>query len=188
MSYRPTIGGKFRKKTSGVDRSQAGSFWWGIDPVKEIGQTCGLNVILRRRATSHRSVVTAAKLVYSTWKFTQPGERNGKAIYRNRSASEPVHLLHSIGERADVCDRVGAGEPGAVCEEAAAQRRGGRGNHFQHTPVLRSGGAAREARGGGGYQSIPGDQPLGEEDGCQRRAAAVVVSVQGLAAGGAHEG
>jgi hypothetical protein len=32
----------------------------------------------------------AAKLVYSTWKITQPGERNGKAIYRNRLASQPV--------------------------------------------------------------------------------------------------
>jgi hypothetical protein len=55
------IGGKLRKKTSGVDRSQAGYVFWGIDPVKEIGQTCGLNVIMRRTATSHRSVVTAAK-------------------------------------------------------------------------------------------------------------------------------
>jgi hypothetical protein len=58
----PEIGGKLRKATSGVDRSHAGSFWWGSDPVKEIGQTCGLNVIMRRIATSHRSVVTAAKL------------------------------------------------------------------------------------------------------------------------------
>jgi hypothetical protein len=66
MSYRPTIGGRLRKETSGVDRSQAVSRWWGSDPVEEIGQTCGLNVIMRRRATSHRSVVTAAKLVYST--------------------------------------------------------------------------------------------------------------------------
>jgi hypothetical protein len=32
-----------------------------LDPVKEIGQTCGLNVILRRTATSNRSMVTAAK-------------------------------------------------------------------------------------------------------------------------------
>ena len=61
MSYRPTIGGRLREETSGVDRSQAGSLCWGLDPVKEIGQTCGLNVIMRRRATSHRSVVTAAK-------------------------------------------------------------------------------------------------------------------------------
>src|ERR1700761_7573166 len=104
MSYRPRIGGRLREEGSGVDRSQAVLDCWGLDPVKEIGQTCGLNVIMRRRATSHRSVVTAAKLVYSTWKIKQPGERNGKAIYRNRLASQPVHLLHSIGERADVCD------------------------------------------------------------------------------------
>ena len=59
MSY-PTIGGKLRR-TSGVDRSQAVSVYWGNDPVKEIGQTCGLNVIVRRKATSNRSMVTAAK-------------------------------------------------------------------------------------------------------------------------------
>src|ERR1700739_1167278 len=69
MSYRPTIGGRLRAETSGVDRAQAGSLCWGLAPVKEIGQTCGLNVIVRRLASSNRSVVTAAKLVYSTWKI-----------------------------------------------------------------------------------------------------------------------
>ena len=44
----PTVGGKLREETSGVDRSQAVSACWGFDPVKEIGQTCGLNVIMRR--------------------------------------------------------------------------------------------------------------------------------------------
>src|SRR6266851_858540 len=117
MSYRPRIGGKLREEASGVDMSQAVFEWWGSDPVKEIGQTCGLNVIMRRTATSNRSVVTAAKLVYSTWKITQPGERNGKAIYRNRLASQPVHLLHSIGKRADLLERVGLGGSGSVCEE-----------------------------------------------------------------------
>ncbi len=29
MSYRPTIGGKLREETSGVDRSQAVSAMWG---------------------------------------------------------------------------------------------------------------------------------------------------------------
>ena len=48
MSYHPKIGGKLREATSGVDRSQAVSACWGADPVKEIGQTCGLNVIVRR--------------------------------------------------------------------------------------------------------------------------------------------
>src|SRR5712692_2250876 len=118
MSLAPN-GGRLREETSGVDRSQAGCVCWGLDPVKEIGQTCGLNVIMRRLATSNRSVVTAAKLVYSTWKISQPGERNGKAIYRNRFASQSIHLLHSIGKRADVRDRVEAGESGTVCEEAA---------------------------------------------------------------------
>src|SRR6266446_2901083 len=140
---------------------------WGNDPVKEIGQTCGLNVIMRRTATSNRSVVTAAKLVYSTWKFTQPGEKNGKTIYRYRSASQPVHLLHSIGERADVCNRVGVGGSGAVREEAAGLRRSSRGDHVEYEVISRGGGAAGEARGGGGHQSVPGDQPVGEEDGSQ---------------------
>ena len=48
MSYHPMIGGKLRQEASGADRSQAGLFWWGSDSVKEIGQTCGLNVIVRR--------------------------------------------------------------------------------------------------------------------------------------------
>ena len=48
MSQYPKIGGKLREGTSGVDRSQAVSESWGNDPVKEIGQTCGLKVILRR--------------------------------------------------------------------------------------------------------------------------------------------
>src|SRR5713226_6398608 len=103
MSLAP-IGGRLRERTSAVDRSQAACVFEANDLVKEIGQTCGLNVIMRRRATSNRSVVTAAKLVYSTWKLTPPGERNEKAIYRNRLASQPVHLLHLIGERADVRD------------------------------------------------------------------------------------
>ena len=34
MSYRPTIGGKLRKATSGVDRSQAVHGLWGIGPRK----------------------------------------------------------------------------------------------------------------------------------------------------------
>ena len=48
MSHGPTVGGKLREATSGVDRSQAVLVCWGLDPVKEIGQTCGLNVIVRR--------------------------------------------------------------------------------------------------------------------------------------------
>src|SRR5262249_13042829 len=145
MSYRPTIGGRLRKGTSGVDRSQAASCWWGSDPVKEIGQTCGLNVIMRRLATSHRSVVTAAKLVYSTWKINPPGESHGKTIYRNRSASQSIHLLHSIRERSDVCDGVGVGGSGAVCEEATGQRRSGGGDYVEYTAIFRCCGAAGEA-------------------------------------------
>ncbi len=46
MSHGPTLGGKIGLV--------------GLRPVEEIGQTCGLNVIMRREATSNRSVVTAA--------------------------------------------------------------------------------------------------------------------------------
>ena len=34
MSYRPTIGGRLRKETSGVDRSQAGCCLVGLRPRK----------------------------------------------------------------------------------------------------------------------------------------------------------
>src|SRR6266481_3009060 len=188
MSYRPTIGGRLWKKTSGVDRSQAGSFWWGSDPVKEISQTCGLNVIMRRRATSNRSVVTAAKLVYSSWKFRQPGERHGKAIYRYRPAPEPVHMLYTAGERPDVPDGVETRGPAAFCEEAAARRRSSGGDHVEHAAVSRRGGPAGGARGGGKHQPVSRHQAIGEENRSQRRAVAVVVSVEGIVAGGADEG
>jgi|SRR5215469_13307935 len=77
MSLAPTIGGKLREGTPG-DTGHRLHACWGSDPVKEIGQSCGLNVIMRRSVTSHRSVVTAVKLVYSTWKLKRHGERNGK--------------------------------------------------------------------------------------------------------------
>src|ERR1700733_4414955 len=170
MSYHPTIGGKLREGTSGADRSQAGCICWGGDPVKEIGQTCGLNVIVRRLATSNRSMVTAAKLVCSTWKMTQPGERNGKAIYRNRSASQSVHLLHTAGERTDVRNGVGVGGSGEIREEAAAGRRGGGGNHRQHETVSRRGVRACGAAGGGEYEPVPCHPAVGEEDRSPRRA------------------
>src|SRR3974377_46548 len=98
--------------------------------------TCGLNVIMRREATSNRSVVTAAKLVYSTWKINEPGERNGQAIYRHRSAPQPVHVLHPAGERTHVCNRVGVGGFGEVRQEAAARRRSRGGDHGQYECVL----------------------------------------------------
>ena len=40
MSCHPKIGGKLREETSGADRSQAGCKCWGVDPAKEIAQTC----------------------------------------------------------------------------------------------------------------------------------------------------
>ena len=185
MSYHPTIGGRLWKETSGVDRSQAGCECWGLDPEKEIGQTCRLNVIMRRRATSHRSVVTAAKLVYSTWKLKRHGERNGKTIYGGRFASQSVHLLHPAGERASLGHRTGVGRSASVCEEAAAQRRSGGGDHAEHAFVSRGRGAARGAHGGGGHPSVPGDQSVGKENRSAGCSAAGAVSI---AAGRAHAG
>ena len=187
MSYRPRIGGRLRKRTSGVDRSQAGCCWWGLEPVKEIGQTCGLNVIMRRIATSHRSVVTAAKLVYSTWKITRPGERNGKAIYRNRLAPQLLHVLHPFGKRADVFEGVEAGGSCEVREEAASQRRSSGGDHGQHALVPRRSGEACGARSGGEHESVQGDSPIGEENGSERRADVGNVFIEEYVAGGAHE-
>ena len=85
MSHRPTVCAKLREEISGVDRSQEIDFV-GRRPVQEIGQTCGLNVIMRRRATSNSSVVTAARLVDSAWKFQQPYERYPATL-------EPVHKV-----------------------------------------------------------------------------------------------
>src|SRR5580693_7248539 len=172
MSHGPVIGGKLRKETSGADRSQAGYLCWGSDPVKEISQTCGLNVIVRRMATSDRRMVTAAKLVCSTWKIKSPGDRNGKAIYRDRFAPQPVHLLHPAGKRTDVSDGMGTGGSGEVREEAAAGRRSGGGNHGQHQIVFRRGGGACGARGGRQHESVSGEPTIGEENGSQRRAGA----------------
>src|SRR5579863_1656151 len=172
MSYRPTIGGRLREGTSGVDRSQAACVFEANDLVKEIGQTCGLNVIMRRLATSNRSVVTAAKLVYSAWKFNPPGERHGKAIYRHRPAPGPVHMLYAAGERPDVPYGVETRGAAAFCEEAAAPRRNSGGDHVEYTAVSRRGGHAGGARGGGKHQSVSRHQPIGEENRSQRRAAA----------------
>src|SRR5215469_4953634 len=111
---------------------------------------------MRRLATSNRSVVTAAKLVYSAWKFQRPGERHGKTLYRDRSASQSFHLLHSLGERADLRDGMGVGGSGEIRQEAAAERRSGGGNHVQHAVVSRCCGWARGTCSGGGYQPVPG--------------------------------
>jgi hypothetical protein len=69
MSYRPRIGGRLRKGTSGVDRSQAALFCWGDRPRRGDWSDLWLDVIMRRKATSNRSVVTAVMCVCSTWQF-----------------------------------------------------------------------------------------------------------------------
>src|SRR5215472_952354 len=133
-------------------------------------------------------MVTAAKLVCSTWKITQPGERDGQTLYRNRFAPQPVHLLHTAGKRTDVCYGVGTGGSAEVCEEAAADGRSGRGNHGQYAAVSRCGGRSCGARRGGEHEPVPRDPTVGEENRSQRCANAGAVPVEKHAAGGAHEG
>ncbi len=100
MSYHPERG-RLRKRTSGVDRSQAACEMWGDRPRKGDWSDLWLDVIVRRTAISDRSLVTAAKYVYFTWQFNlRPGERHGEALYRNRFASQPIHLLPAAGKRA----------------------------------------------------------------------------------------
>src|SRR5678816_3853855 len=148
MSYRPTIGGRLRKRTSGVDRSQAGSFFWGIGPRQGDWSDLWLDVIMRRKATSDRSVVTAVKCVCSTWSSTQtPGERHGKTLHRNRFAPQPVHLLYAAGDGTDLPEAVEARRSAAIHQEATRQRRGSGRNHGQRAVVLRGGGAACGTRG-----------------------------------------
>jgi hypothetical protein len=90
MSYRPRIGGKLRKETSGADKSQATCSWWGADPV---GQTFGLNVVLTRLASADRSAVTGAKSVCFAWICPARIEERGKDISES-IASQPFYLLH----------------------------------------------------------------------------------------------
>ena len=119
MSY-PRIGGRLREGTSGVDRSQAALLCWGIGPRKGDWSDLCLDVIVRRSATSDRRMVTAAKYVYSTWQFhSQPGEKHGEALYRNRSASQRVHVLPAVGKRQKLLKPVAAGRSAALCEEIA---------------------------------------------------------------------
>src|SRR5215469_2599695 len=133
-------------------------------------------------------MVTAAKLVCSTWKINEPGERDGQTLYRNRVAPQPFHLLHSAGERTDVCYGMGTGRSGKVREEAAADGRSGRGNHGQHAAVSRRCGRSCGAPRGGEHEPVPRDPAVGEENRPERCADISAVPVEEHAAGGAHEG
>src|SRR4051812_11841508 len=104
MSLAPACG-RLRKRSSGVDRSQAALFVWGDRPRKGDWSDLWLDVIMRRTATSDRRMVTAAKWVYSTWQFKrQPGESHGETIYWDRPTPQPVHLLRAVAERAELLE------------------------------------------------------------------------------------
>src|SRR5690348_16683797 len=118
MSY-PLIGGRLRERTSGVDRSQAASSVWGLGPREGDWSDLWLDVIMRRTAISDRSVVIAAKYVYSHWQFQQkPGDRHGETLYRHRPASQSVHLLRALGKRQELSEPMAAGGSAALCQEA----------------------------------------------------------------------
>src|SRR5688572_8400778 len=104
------VGGKLRKRSSGVDRSQAAFLSWGEGPRKGDWSDLWLDVIMRRLATSDRRMVTAAKWVYSTWQFErQPGEkRHGVTIYWDRPRRQPVQLLPALAERTYLPERMEA--------------------------------------------------------------------------------
>jgi len=146
-----------------------------------------LDVIVRRLATSNRTVVTAAKWVYSTWQFQTTRRRDGETVFGDRSASKQFHMLYPAGERQELSTGVETGGSAALRKEVAAIRRGRRGDDRQHAAVLRSGGGQSRSGGGGGYQPIPGDHSIGEEHRCQRRAVIGAISVEGTVAGGTHE-
>src|SRR3972149_11950051 len=132
-----SAGGKLRKGTSGVDRSQAACVFEATRPRE--GDWSDLWLKRHRKARSEtldRRMVTAAEHVYSTWESADHRRRDGKTIYRDRPAPQPVHLLRAIGERQELPERMEAGEPAAVCEEAPAQRRSGRGSNGQYPVVL----------------------------------------------------
>src|SRR5215469_9509866 len=101
---------KLRKRATsfGVDRSQAACFFEAFDLVKEIGQTCDRSATVRpARRTLNRRMVTAAEPVYSTCS-SQPQEEYANATtYWNRSAPQPVYLLHATGERPELFDGLG---------------------------------------------------------------------------------
>ena len=72
----------------------------------------------------------------------------GIDLHRN-----PLTRCAPFGERADVLEG-GSWRSGEVRQEAAANRRSGRGDYRQHQIVFRRGGRACGAGGGGEHESI----------------------------------
>ena len=135
MSYRPARG-RLRERTSGVDRSQAVHKFGANRPRKGDWSDLWLDVIMRRMATSNRSVVTAAKCVYSTWQFnSRPGERHGKTLYRDRFAPQPVHLLRAAAQRQELSKPMAVRKSATICEEVTAKRRTRGGDNREYAAV-----------------------------------------------------
>ena len=79
-----SAGGKLRKGTSGVDRSQAACVFEATRPRKGDRSDLWLKRHRKARAeTLDRRMVTAAEPVYSTWQFDNDRRSDGKTTYRD---------------------------------------------------------------------------------------------------------
>ena len=133
--------------------------------------------------------MTAAKSVYSTWQFNATRRETWKNDISESTCTatgSPVAcdwrtdgLFDASGNWRIWREFVKKLRPS---DEMAVEITG------QYAVVLRRGGAACGAGGGGEHEPVPGDQPLGEEDRPERRAEPGAVSGEGSAAGGADEG
>src|SRR3990172_3726525 len=128
-----SAGGKLRKGTSGVDRSQAACVFEATRPREGDGSDLWLKRHRKaREETLDRRMVTAAEHVYSTWESANHRRRDAKTTHRDRPAPQSIYLLRAIGKRQELPEHLEAGGPARVCEEAPAIGRGGGGGHRQY--------------------------------------------------------
>ena len=132
--------------------------------------------------------MTAAKLVYSTWKFNNQEREMEKRyigidLHRNRFTCcirlENERTYVTEWELEDLGKFVKKLRPS---DEVAVEITG------NTQVVLRRGGAACGARGGGEHESVPVIRQSVKKTDPARRADAGVVLVEEHVAGGAHEG
>src|SRR6267154_1532902 len=101
--------GRLREGTSRSRQVTGCIVLWGNRPRKGDWSDLWLDVIMRRLATSDRSVVTAAEWVYSNWEFPTTRRSDGKTLRGNRPAPQPVHLLRAFGKWPELSRRMETG-------------------------------------------------------------------------------
>jgi hypothetical protein len=95
MSYHPTVGGKLREGDFRSRQVTGCMVLGGSDPVKEIGQTCGLNVIMRRPAPQPVHVLhSIGKLnvpsrLFLWWRFVALGVPSTRVPLRRKVSIQP---------------------------------------------------------------------------------------------------